>query len=111
MAKQLSNRNWRTDIKSYEPYDFPVPRIYDKWRIGESTEWSNYISHPTPTNPNRREWHNSYITELLHMYDIVANTIDERYPKNKIRWGNNEKVAHNLSRLIYHCSSKQLPKD
>ena len=103
MTKKLFNNT--------ESYVNPAPHLKSKWSIGESSEWSNYIAYPTPINPNRYEWHNSYITELLHMYDIVVNTVNERYPNNKIRWTHNEKVAHNLSRLIYHCSSKHLPKD
>lgn len=108
MTKQLNKKLETNEIESYKR----IPVIYKKWAIsGDLSDWSNYIAHPKPINPNRKEWHNLYLTELLHMYDIVANTIDERYPKNKIYWEGNEKVAHNLSRLIYHCSSKQLPKD
>ena len=44
----------------------------------------------------------------MDMCDIMAITIDEMYPKSGIRWGVNENVAHHLSRLVYHCSSKYI---
>ena len=111
MTKQFLTENLRINNVE-QSCNSNIPIIYKNWAVsGKPTEWSNHISHPKPINPNREEWHNSYLSELLHMYDIVANTIDERYPKNKIHWSYNKKVAHNLSRLIYHCSSKQLPKE
>jgi len=71
-------------------------------------ERRNYTPHSTPNNSNRIIWHDAYALNLLEMYDIVANTIDELYPKNNIQWAENGKIANNLSKMIYHCSSKYI---
>ena len=87
----------------------PIPRIKQIWQIDErQCERSNYIPHPTPRNANRYDWHNAYLPQLIDMHNIVINTINEIYPNNKIRWKTNVQIFHNLSRLLYHCSSKYI---
>jgi hypothetical protein len=90
--------------KKYE-YVYPIPRLYDL--APKFCERANYIPHTTPKNANRYEWHNTYIRQLIDIYNIIKEVINERYPHNKIKW-DNEKIFHNLSRVIYHCSSKKL---
>lgn len=105
-----SNTPDTTSVQSIQLYQHipNTPKININWSIGCLSERSNYISYPRPINPNRHEWHNIYLDNLLHMYDIVSNIIDDRYPNNKIIWEKNSDVFHNLSRLIYHCSSKHI---
>jgi len=70
---------------------------------------SNYKPYKTPSNANRQEWHYAYGTQLVNIYDIICNNIKDRYPKNKIKWkSNEEKIFHNVSRLIYSTSSKYI---
>jgi len=90
--------------KKYE-YVYPIPRLYDL--APKFCERANYIPHTTPKNANRYEWHNTYIRQLIDIYNIIKQVINERYPHNKIKW-DKEKNFHNLSRVIYHCSSKKL---
>ena len=74
-----------------------------------TSERFNYIPFPTPSDSTREEWHNVYVTQLIDIHSIVKNTINERYPRNDIMWEKNKsKIFHNLSRLIYHCSSKYI---
>lgn len=82
----------------------PVHRILKKRQV----ERSNYIPHPTPSNANRRDWHNAYSQQLIDMYSIVIETITERYPNHNIKRITTPKVFQNLSRLIYYCSSKYI---
>ena len=94
---------------SANEYVYPIPRIkqyrYSSSRISER---SNYIPHPTPRNANRHQWHDRYLPELIDIYNIIADVMKERYPHNKIKWNSNNEIFHNLSRIIYHCSSKHI---
>ena len=71
-------------------------------------ELPNYIPHTTPRDANRYEWHNAYISQLIDIRDIVSDVIADRHPKNTIDWEGNDKIFHNLSRIVYHCSSKYI---
>jgi hypothetical protein len=70
----------------------------------------NYIPHRTPSNANRHEWHNAYYFQLIEMYKIIENILNQHYPKVKINWSSN-KIFNNFSRLIFNCSSKYISKD
>ena len=96
MSKKISNNK----------YVYPIPRLC--CLEPKFCERANYIPLPTPKNANRFEWHNTYIRQLIDIYNIIKEVINERYPHNKIKWDNNEKIFHNLSRVMYHCSSKNL---
>lgn len=85
-----------------------IPSVFIPWRVGEKCELSNYIAYPTPHICNYYDWKYIYVEHLFAMYDIVAHTINQKYPKNNIVWDGNEKIFNNLSRLIYHCSSKHI---
>lgn len=54
---------------------------------------------------SRKVWHDAYQIELVEMYYIMLNILKERFPHIKV---NVEPGFHNFSRLIYHCSSKEL---
>jgi len=85
-------------------YVYPMPRLCNATPL--FCERSNYIPHATPKGANRYEWHYSYLSQLIEIYNIIQKIINERYPHNKIKWNSNEKIFHNLSRVLYHCSSK-----
>ena len=83
---------------------YPIPHLSNEAPM--FCEQPNYIPHKTPKNANRYEWHYSYISQLIDIYNIIREVINERYPHNKIKWNSNIKIFHNLSRVLYHCSSK-----
>jgi hypothetical protein len=56
----------------------------------------------------RKEWHEAYAIPLERMYSIVADTLDEMYPRNKVQWGGNIRIANAMSKMIFHCSSKRI---
>jgi len=57
------------------------------------------------TIQNRKEWHNAYEAELKEMFFITMNIIERSYPRTDV---NIETAFHHFSRLIYHCSSKEI---
>lgn len=86
-------------VKSYVP----------QWTTDDrECERRNYIPDPTPSRITRKEWHEAYSVQLSEMYDIVADTIDQMYPRNKVHWYNNIRVANAMSKLLFHCSSKYI---
>ena len=58
---------------------------------------------------SREEWHNYYIDEIYDIYLIIKEVMEKYYP-NQINW-DKKYVFHNLSRTLYHCSSKYIYKD
>jgi hypothetical protein len=85
-------------------YVYPMPQLCNSKPI--FCERSNYIPHATPKGANRCEWHYAYMSQIIDIYNIIKEVINERYPRNKIKWNSNQKIFHNLSRVLYHCSSK-----
>ena len=75
-------------------------------RYERKCEIQNYLPHPTPEYSNREAWHNSYKEQLVGIYENIRDVIDSEFPKNKIKWDN--VAINNLSKLIYHCSSKYI---
>jgi len=53
----------------------------------------------------RQIWHDNYELELIEMFYITLGLIQRKYPHFKVHI---EPAFHNFSRLIYHCSSKEL---
>ena len=93
-------------IKNQPKY---VPRIEQLWNPdAKISERTNYIPRRTPRNSNRREWHNAYLLQLIDIYNIIRAIMNERYSRKKIKWLTNKAPFHNLSRLIYNCSSKYI---
>ena len=62
--------------------------------------WIPVVSH--------KKWHVYYEQQILDLYDILAEILDERYDAHGINWRNNEKILTELSKLIYRRSSKHL---
>ena len=97
-----------TDDESTRIYE-PIPRIRQFWnQSSRICEKPNYIPHQTPRNCDRSEWHYAYLPQLIHIYNIIIDIIKENYPRNKIKWYSNDNIFHNLSRMIYYCSSKYI---
>jgi len=57
------------------------------------------------TTITREEWQNIYQGELEDMYDIMLKEIELNYSNLHI---DIKETFHNFSRLIFHCSSKEL---
>lgn len=109
MARQTTSSDKDANNVTSNEFIIPIPVIYNKQtRDLRKCERYNYIPHNTPANSNRYDWHNAYINQLMDMYYIVVSVINEIYPQNNIKWYNNVSISHNLSRLIYHCSSKYI---
>ena len=86
-----------------------ISRNGRKWYIDEKQyQYDKYVPHQTPKNSNRYDWHNAYLPQLIAIHKIVINTMNERYPKNKIKWKTNDQIFNNLSRLMYNCSSNYI---
>lgn len=71
-------------------------------------ERSNYIPHNTNYNVDREEWHNEYIDHIYNIHLIIKSEVEKEFPK-KANW-NNKHLFNNLSRTLYHCSSKHIYK-
>lgn len=54
---------------------------------------------------SRKEWHNAYEAELKDMFFITMNIIERAYPRTDVTI---ETAFHHFSRLMYHCSSKEI---
>jgi hypothetical protein len=70
---------------------------------------ANYIPHYTPSKSDFNEWIDSYYLQLNSLYKILRDKVNEKYPKNKIKW-ESENIKFNFYKLIYHCSSKYIDK-
>jgi len=86
---------------------YPIPWV-EKPEPYRFCEKPNYIPPPTPRNAYRSKWHDEYLIQMIDIYKIICNVMRERYPRNKIKWYTNDKIFHNLSRMLYHCSSKYI---
>ena len=71
------------------------------------TEYGGLSVPQTPPNSNRHSWHTAYCRELIDMYRIVQNVMDERYQGKEVEWDSQDKF-NKFSQLIYHCSSKNI---
>lgn len=69
------------------------------WKHGHE----NRIPHPTPSHTSRKDWHEAYLPELIILYGIYAELIDERYPTARVKWGN--ETFNAFTRMMYSCSS------
>ena len=95
MSEKIFETSLPRQYTSYDALIHPIPRIRQP-KFGSSRN--------RPAS-DRHEWHNAYFPQLIIMYDMVQEIINEKYPKNKIDW-DNPRHLNNFSRLIYHCSSK-----
>ena len=69
----------------------------------------NHIPHRTPTKVNYDEWLDTYYFQLYKLYGIICKNINKKYPKNKIKF-HNDNIKINFNKLIFHCSSKYIDK-
>lgn len=87
----------------------PRPKIIPEWTDDERRcERPGYIPHPTPSDANHGDWEHAYFPQLMVMYNIVAGTIEEKYPRNRIKWTDNQELFDNISELLYKSSSKYI---
>ena len=70
-------------------------------------ERTNYISH-TERNTPREVWHNEYLDNIYDIHLMIKNEIEKEFPKT-VNWSN-KGLFNNLSRTLYHCSSKYIYK-
>lgn len=71
--------------------------------------FKNYIPHKTPFNTNYNKWFNEYEKEILSLYGILQQIINERYPYEKVDW-ESEEIFNSFSIMLYNKSSKYIPK-
>lgn len=55
--------------------------------------------------PDRSEWHDAYILNLIDMYKIIQTNIESEFPKINFTKTRNEIWFHNFSKMIYSKSS------
>ena len=66
-----------------------------------------YTPHRTPFMSNRKYWHVYYKQELIDMYILMKDIMDDRYIKNGISWTSN-KTFNDFSQLIFQSSSQYI---
>jgi len=96
--EQNTNQNDKKENR-----ELPPPIDFKDYRVSQRT---NYLPHKKPLFTNREKWHYHYLDELIDIYNIIKDIINREFPHNKIMW--NQQKFNNLSRLVYHCSSKYL---
>ena len=64
------------------------------------------IPHKKPKYANRDTWHQAYHNQLIIIHIIIKRIISQNFNLN-IVW-DRPSIFNNLSRLIYHCSSKYI---
>jgi hypothetical protein len=105
MSKQLTyNKESKTDGNSIcESND----ESNDERHV-RKCEIPNYLPEPEldSEHSNREDWHNSYKEQLIDIFRIVRLITESEFKNNKIVWDN--LAFNNLSRVIYHCSSKNI---
>tara|TARA_Y100000389_G_C17458512_1_gene519866 strand:+ start:923 stop:1282 length:360 start_codon:yes stop_codon:yes gene_type:complete len=69
----------------------------------------NHIPHRTPSKIDYDEWLDNYYLQLDQLYKIISDNMNKKYPKNKIKW-HNDNTKSNFDKLIFHCSSKHIDK-
>jgi hypothetical protein len=71
---------------------------------------SNYIPHKTPLNPNFNKWFNEYKYDLVYLFGILKESMEDRYiDSSNNDWGSDE-LFLTFCRFIYKKSSKHVNK-
>ena len=70
--------------------------------------FKNYIPHKTPFKPNYNKWFNEYEKEIINLYSIFQEIINDRYQYEKIDW-ESHKIFILFSIMLYNKSSKYIP--
>jgi hypothetical protein len=63
----------------------------------------NYIPHKTPKNPNFQKWFEYYRTDIINLFNISKEVINEHY--------NYDINFSDFVQLIYNSSSKYMFKE
>jgi hypothetical protein len=82
---------------------FNNPETY----IFNRSSLSNYIPHNPRRVKCREVWQQAYLEQLRYIYIIIKRIITMYFPKHKINW-NKPQIQNNISKVIYHCSSKYI---
>lgn len=69
---------------------------------------SNCISNKRNCR-DHEEWHDYYLDEIYDIHYIIKEVLDKYYP-GLINW-KKDYIIQNLSKTLYHCSSKYIYKD
>lgn len=100
--ESIANKNNRSKCTSVNTANDFTPKY---------TEWGNHIPAGDAINGNNRDaWQKEYSQNLDDIYEIVQNVINNKYPRNNIKWNDNPYLKSNLDRVIYHCSSGHIPE-
>ena len=96
--------------ESIEKCKHLIPYVYGRfYKDTRTCVRPNYIPFPSPYKSSKEEWLFTYNLQLEEIYKILINVINTKYPKNKIKWDNND-IKYSFEKLIYHCSSKYIDK-
>lgn len=66
----------------------------------------NYIPHRTPIFKSYSRWITNYQRDLLNLYSILRDIINNRYPDNEINWDHD--LFCTFCRMVYNSSSKHI---
>ena len=100
--KLVENNDTKETIK---PYNTSLP-ILPLTRKQRNCTIPNYIPHRTPVNTNRENWQSSYYEQLIEMFNICQNIVNDELPHHKITYDNKE--FNIFSHMIYKSSSKYI---
>ena len=81
-----------------------IPKIREK-KKEKICERKNYIPHKEISR-DREIWHNYYMNNIYDIYLIIKGATEKEFPK-RAKWENNH-IFHNLSRTLFHCSTKYI---
>lgn len=91
--------------ETFKPYNTPIQIIPLTSKLRKCTI-PNYIPHRTPRNTNKENWNKSYRKQLIEMFMICQNIINDELPNHKITSDN--KQFNIFSHMIYNSSSKYI---
>ena len=67
----------------------------------------NYIPHKPRFKPKYNKWFNEYEKEIINLYSIFQEIINDRYQYEKIDW-KSHKIFILFSIMLYNKSSKYI---
>lgn len=67
----------------------------------------NYIPHKRPINVNFNNWFQCYKKDILNLYSIFKESINDNYKYNKIDW-ETDIIFKKFVYLIFNSSSKYI---
>ena len=66
----------------------------------------NHVPRRTPYISHRRNWQEHYKPQLINLFKIFMDIINDRYPRNKVEI--NSKTFNDFCIFIYESSSKYM---